>query len=132
MKIIDGKRFSFWKTAGFLGLLIAMFFSYHLVSAGSAAGEVVEFSIQGNEVVSSADSHTHSDSVDVKTHCNGKFRYTTRKRALYRTDYVKKTVHFSFSENSAPPLVAAAGILGYRQVYHRPSYYIHLFRYALF
>ncbi len=132
MKKIDGKRFGLLKTIGFLGLLIAMFFSYRFVSAGTAAGEVVQFSIEGGEVVANAEGHTFSNFVDANTHYHGKFRHTTRKRALYRTDYVKKSVHFSFSETGLPPLLASAGMLGYRQVYHRPSYYIHLFRYALF
>jgi len=85
MRNIIGKYFSLWKTVGFLGLVIAMFFSYQYISAGPAGDEVVEFSQEEYETISRGTETEFSTHSDKTSHYNSKFRHTVRKRALSRS-----------------------------------------------
>ncbi|MBX2905019.1 MAG: hypothetical protein KF744_03215 [Taibaiella sp.] len=126
------KHIGLLKTFGFLGLFIAMFFSYRFMSVAANDGDVVEISVDGYETVSEANHSLFSTQSDNKTHFHSKFRHAVRKRGLSRTNYLKRTVHdlSSADQRTQQPVVRA--FLGYAWLYHRPSYYVHLFRYALF
>lgn len=132
MRKIIGRYFSLWKAAGFLGLVIAMFFSYRFISAGPAADEVVEYSQEENERIGSGAETEFATSSEKTSHYNGKFRHTTRKRALSRNNYLRRSVQYLSVNSPVSGIFVSKGFRAYAWVYHRPSYYVHLFRYALF
>lgn len=133
MRINMGKKhISLLKTFGFLGLFIALFFSYHFISAAANDGDVVEISVDGYETVSEANHSLFSTQSDNKSHYHSKFRLSVRKRGLSRSNYLKRTVHDLSSAEMRQQQPVVRAFLGYAWLFHRPSYYIHLFRYALF
>lgn len=132
MKNAVGKHIRLWKTLGFLGLFIALFFSYRLVTAGTSAGEVVEISVDGYETITNGTQENFAAQSDNTPHYQSRFRHTVRKRGLSRTNYLKRTVQSLSFEGELQKPVAGNAFLVYTWLYIRPSYYIHLFRYALF
>lgn len=126
------KHIRLLKTFGFLGLFIALFFSYRFISAAANDGDVVEISVDGYESVSDATHSLFSTQSDSKSHYHSKFRHAVRKRGLSRTNYLKRTVHDLSSATHQHNQPVNQAFLGYAWLYHRPSYYVHLFRYALF
>jgi len=133
MKNIGSKYSRLMKTLGFLGLFIALFFSYRFISAEPSSYDAIEFSQEEYTTLSGGtdtEFATHSES---NTHYNSKFRHTVRKRGLSRNNnYLKRTVHFLSAKSNIRGGIIDGQFRGYAWLYHRPSYYVHLFRYALF
>lgn len=132
MKAGKNIRVSAWKPVGFLLLLLCLLASYRFVSSPAATmGCVVALTEDGQEVMSAGGSSIAEDT-DHTQHFLAKYRHAHRKRGISRNNYLKRVLHPVEGYVHAAPAFVSVVFSGYRWLYVRPSYYNHLFRYALF